>query len=93
MFSLIPSEANDPQGLMRREEPTNQTNKQTNKLFVCGYEFDEFVFFFINYKLMLILCMVRSKAEDSQSPIPCNVYRILFNMTNIYSSKVSKIGI
>ena len=28
MFSLIPSDANDPQGLMRRKEPNKQTNKQ-----------------------------------------------------------------
>ena len=27
MFSLIPSDANDPQGLMRRKEPNKQTNK------------------------------------------------------------------
>ena len=27
MFSLIPSDANDPQGLMRRFEPNKQTNK------------------------------------------------------------------
>ena len=27
MFSLIPSDANDPQGLMRRLESTKQTNK------------------------------------------------------------------
>ena len=26
MFSLIPSDANDPQGLMRRLEPNKQTN-------------------------------------------------------------------
>ena len=26
MFSLIPSDANDPQGLMRRKEPNKQTN-------------------------------------------------------------------
>ena len=26
MFSLIPSDANDPQGLMRRQEPNKQTN-------------------------------------------------------------------
>ena len=25
MFSLIPSDANDPQGLMRRKEPNKQT--------------------------------------------------------------------
>ena len=30
MFSLIPSDANDPQGLMRRKEPNKQTNKQAN---------------------------------------------------------------
>ena len=29
MFSLIPSDANDPQGLMRRKESNKQTNKQT----------------------------------------------------------------
>ena len=28
MFSLKPSDANDPQGLMRRKEPNKQTNKQ-----------------------------------------------------------------
>ena len=27
MFSLIPSDANDPQGLMRRKEPNKQTNR------------------------------------------------------------------
>ena len=27
MFILIPSDANDPQGLMRRKEPNKQTNK------------------------------------------------------------------
>ena len=27
MFSLIPSDANDPQGLMRRKEPNKQTTK------------------------------------------------------------------
>ena len=31
MFSLIPSDANDSQGLMRRKEPNKQTNKQINK--------------------------------------------------------------
>ena len=29
MFSLKLSDANDPQGLMRRKEPNKQTNKQT----------------------------------------------------------------
>ena len=32
MFSLIPSDANDPQGLMRRKEPNKQTNKNTHNL-------------------------------------------------------------
>ena len=29
MFSLIPSDANDPQGLMRRKKPNKQTNKHS----------------------------------------------------------------
>ena len=37
MFSLIPSDANDPQGLMRRKEPNKQTNKQESwKNLKCG---------------------------------------------------------
>ena len=39
MFSLIPSDANDPQGLMRRKEPNKQTNKQTNLGFLLSNEF------------------------------------------------------
>ena len=33
MFSLIPSDANDSQGLMRRKEPNKQTN--SIKVFPC----------------------------------------------------------
>ena len=35
MFSLIPSDANDPQGLMRRKEPNKQTN--SNVCCVLGF--------------------------------------------------------
>ena len=35
MFSLIPSDANDPQGLMRRKEP----NKQTKQCVGCDAPF------------------------------------------------------
>ena len=31
MFSLTPSDANDPQGLMRRKEPNKQTSVEFSK--------------------------------------------------------------
>ena len=40
MFSLIPSDANDPQGLMRRKEPNKQTNKAINKFQRSRMTFD-----------------------------------------------------
>ena len=32
MFSLVQTDANDPQGLMRRKEPNKQTNKNFHSL-------------------------------------------------------------
>ena len=35
MFSLKPSDANDPQGLMRRLAPNKQTNKTKSEFSEC----------------------------------------------------------
>ena len=50
MYSFIPSDANDPQGLMRRKEPNKQTNKQIS--FWCQPRVHYLIYSFF-YKIFL----------------------------------------
>ena len=65
MFSLIPSDANDPQGLMRRKEP----NKQTKFSFEVE---EEVIVIRVSYRLTPLISMelpIKFGAVKAECPL------------------------